>query len=43
MTLVGGGPVAPRQLEAALALAPEAVAADGGGDVALPGGRAFGR
>jgi thiamine pyrophosphokinase len=41
VTLVGAGPVAPRQLEAALQLAPDAVAADGGGNVALPGGRAF--
>ena len=32
VTLVGGGPVAPAELAAALALAPEAVAADGGGD-----------
>lgn len=42
VTLVGGGPVDPDLLAAALALAPEAVAADGGGDVALPGGREFG-
>jgi thiamine pyrophosphokinase len=41
VTLVGGGPIAPGQLAAALALAPEAVAADGGGDHALPGGREF--
>jgi thiamine pyrophosphokinase len=41
VTLVGAGPVAPRQLAAALALAPEAVAADGGGNVALPGGGTF--
>lgn len=41
VTLVGGGPVDPAQLAAALAIAPVAVAADGGGDVALPGGRAF--
>ena len=41
MTLVGGAAVDPRQLAAALALAPHAVAADGGGNVALPGGRAF--
>lgn len=41
VTLVGAGPVAAAQLAAALALAPEAVAADGGGDVALPGGRQF--
>lgn len=40
-TLVGGGPLDPRQLSMALALAPNAVAADGGGDVALPEGRAF--
>jgi thiamine pyrophosphokinase len=33
--------VAPRQLTTALALAPEAVAADGGGNLTLPGGRAF--
>ena len=41
VTLVGGGPVDPRQLEVALRLAPEAVAADGGGNLALPGGRRF--
>jgi thiamine pyrophosphokinase len=41
VTLVGAGPVAQHQLAAALALAPEAIAADGGGDVALPGGRRF--
>ena len=41
VTLVGGGPVAPAELAAALALAPEAVAADGGGDHALPEGHAF--
>ncbi len=41
VTLVGGGPVAPAELAAALAIAPEAVAADGGGDQALPGGQAF--
>jgi len=41
LTLVGGGPVDPDQLDAALALAPEAVAADGGGDVRLPGGLRF--
>ncbi|MBP7242949.1 thiamine diphosphokinase [Amaricoccus sp.] len=41
VTLVGGGPVDPGQLAEALALAPLAVAADGGGDVALPGGRDF--
>ncbi|MFT3975013.1 MAG: thiamine diphosphokinase [Amaricoccus sp.] len=38
VTLVGGGPVPADRLAAALALAPEVVAADGGGDVALPGG-----
>jgi thiamine pyrophosphokinase len=42
VTLVGAGPVDDAALEAALALAPEAVAADGGGDVALPQGRRFG-
>jgi thiamine pyrophosphokinase len=41
VTLVGGGPVAPRQLAAALALAPEAIAADGGGAVPLPDGHRF--
>ncbi len=41
VTLVGGGPVDARQLAAALVLAPEAVGADGGGDVPLPDGRAF--
>jgi len=41
VTLVGAGPIVPRHLEAALALAPEAVGADGGGDVALPGGHRF--
>ncbi len=41
MTLVGGGPVDPGQLAAALALAPVPVAADGGGDVPLPGAREF--
>ncbi len=41
VTLVGGGPVDPGQLAQALALAPEAIGADGGGNVALPGGRAF--
>lgn len=41
VTLVGAGPVAPGLLPAALALAPVAVAADGGGDVVLPGGRRF--
>jgi thiamine pyrophosphokinase len=37
VTLVGGGPVPPGALPAALALAPEAIGADGGGDVLLPG------
>jgi thiamine pyrophosphokinase len=41
VTLVGAGPVEAAALEAALALAPEAVGADGGGDVELPGGAAF--
>lgn len=41
VTLVGGGPVDPGQLVAALALAPVAVAADGGGDVPLPGGHEY--
>jgi thiamine pyrophosphokinase len=41
VTLVGGGPIDRVQLAAALAMAPEAVAADGGGDVRLPGGRRF--
>jgi thiamine pyrophosphokinase len=41
VTLVGAGPIPPGALARALALAPLAVAADGGGDVALPGGRAF--
>jgi thiamine pyrophosphokinase len=41
VTLVGGGPIPDGALEAALALAPVAVAADGGGDVVLPGGRRF--
>ena len=41
VTLVGGGPIALGQLAAALALAPEAIAADGGGDVPLPGGAVF--
>lgn len=39
--LIGGGPVAPELLAAALALAPVVVGADGGGDVALPSGRDF--
>lgn len=41
VTLVGGGPVPPGALARALRLAPVAIAADGGGDVALPGGRTF--
>jgi thiamine pyrophosphokinase len=41
VTLVGGGPLAPADLAAALELAPDAVAADGGGDRPLPGGVAF--
>ena len=41
VTLVGGGPVAPAELARALALAPEAIAADGGGDHPLPEGHAF--
>lgn len=41
VTLVGGGPVAPADLARALALAPEAVAADSGGDHPLPPGHAF--
>lgn len=36
VTLVGGGPVPPGALAAALALAPEVVAADGGACVPLP-------
>lgn len=42
VTLVGAGPVDPAQLAVALSLAPDAVAADGGGDVTLPAGRSFG-
>lgn len=41
VTLVGGGPVDSARLAEALALAPEAVAADSGGDVRLPAGQAF--
>lgn len=41
VTLVGGGPVRAELLARALRLAPEAVAADGGGDVTLPHGRRF--
>jgi thiamine pyrophosphokinase len=42
VTLVGAAPVAARRLAAALALASEVVAADGGADVVLPEGREFG-
>lgn len=42
VTLVGGGPVDTRRLAAALALAPDVVGADGGGNVVLPDGRSFG-
>lgn len=42
VTLIGGGPVTARRLAAALRIAPEIVAADGGADVALPAGREFG-
>lgn len=42
VTLVGGGPLEDDVLAEALALAPEAVAADSGGDVVLPSGRRFG-
>lgn len=38
VTLIGGGPVAAPDLAAALALAPEVVAADGGADTPLPPG-----
>jgi thiamine pyrophosphokinase len=38
VTLIGAGPVSPGALAAALAIAPEAVAADGGADMALPAG-----
>lgn len=38
VTLIGGGPIGPGQLERALALAPVAVGADSGGEVALPAG-----
>lgn len=41
VTLVGGGPVDAGQLALALTLAPAAVAADGGGDLPLPGGRDY--
>jgi thiamine pyrophosphokinase len=41
VTLVGAGPVRSAQLAEALALAPEAVAADGGADHGLPGGHRF--
>ncbi len=42
VTLVGGGPVSARRLAAALRVAPEIVAADGGADVTLPAGHEFG-
>jgi thiamine pyrophosphokinase len=38
VTLIGGGPVGAEALAAALAIAPDVVAADGGADVALPPG-----
>jgi thiamine pyrophosphokinase len=41
VTLVGGGPVAADRLAEALGLAPTAVAADGGADVALPAPHRF--
>lgn len=41
VTLVGAGPVRSDQLAEALALAPEAVAADGGADRRLPAGHGF--
>lgn len=41
VTLVGGAPVPTGRLAEALALAPEAFAADGGGDVALPNDARF--
>ena len=41
VTLVGAGPATGADLAAALALAPEAVAADGGAGHPLPGGRSF--
>lgn len=41
VTLVGAGPATGADLAAALALAPEAVAADGGAGHVLPGGRQF--
>lgn len=41
VTLVGAGPVCERVLADALAVAPEPVAVDGGGDVDLPGGARF--
>lgn len=41
VTLIGGGPVQPERLAAVLALAPDIVGADGGGDVALPAGARF--
>lgn len=41
VTLVGNGPIVCAQLAAALRLAPQAVAADGGGDVPLPDGAQY--
>ena len=41
VTLIGGGPVAAPELAAALALAPDVVAADGGADTPLPPGHAL--
>jgi thiamine pyrophosphokinase len=41
VTLVGAGPVRREQLAEALALAPEALAADGGADLELPEGHGF--
>lgn len=41
VTLVGAGPATGADLAAALALAPEAVAADGGAGHVLPGGKVF--
>lgn len=38
VTLIGAGPVGAEALAAALAIAPEVVAADGGADVGLPSG-----
>jgi thiamine pyrophosphokinase len=41
VTLIGAGPIGAGDLEAALALAPEIVAADGGANHPLPEGRRF--